>query len=182
MKKYIILGFVLLSTIQVFSQVIIGNSVGTATNKTSVLLEFANTDDKGIIIPYVTNIPTTVSEGTILLDASNATAARVKFYNGTSWVDLSGQNGNVSTELSTQPTTAEDPASKVIIGERASSADGVLVLESSTKAMVLPTVTNVNNIPSPSAGMMVYVKGTGATPNKRLAIYNGSKWSFWRGK
>ena len=180
MKKYIILGFVL-STIQVFSQVIIGNSVGTATDKTSVLLEFANTDDKGIIIPYVTNIPTTVSEGTILMDASNAATARLKFYNGTSWVDLSGQDGNVASVLSVQ-TSSEDPASKVIIGAQSSNADGVLVLESSTKAMVLPTVTNVNNIPSPSPGMMVYVKGSGATPNKRLAIYNGSKWSFWRGK
>ena len=51
------------------------------------------------------------------------------------------------------------------------------VLASNTKAMVLPTVADVQNIPSPSPGMMVYINKAGA---KRLAVYNGSKWSFWK--
>lgn len=55
--------------------------------------------------------------------------------------------------------------------------DGVLVLESKTKAMVLPTVDDVNSIPSPSPGMMVFVNKTGA---KRLAVFNGTVWSFWK--
>ena len=76
-----------------------------------------------------------------------------------------------------QPTTAEDATEKVIIGSTTSSADGALVLESNTKAMVLPIVANVQDIPSPSPGMMVYVKKEGS---KRLAVYNGSKWSFWK--
>ncbi len=57
------------------------------------------------------------------------------------------------------------------------TANGVLVLESTTKSMILPIVQDVQNIPSPSPGMMVYINKSGA---KRLAVYNGSKWSYWR--
>ena len=179
MKK--IFSIVLLGIIgAVQAQVIIGDNVGTApaNQKTSVLLEFAAGQNKGIILPYVRTIPSSPAEGTLILDASSPTAARVKYYNG-SWVDLSGQDGNVTTALAQQPTAIQAPettVSKAIIGAATSSADGVLVLESTTKAMVLPIVSDVNNIPSPSAGMMVYVNKPGA---KRLAVYNGSKWSFW---
>lgn len=178
MKKILFIG-VILTSVQAYAQVIIGDATGTATNKTSVLLEFANSNNKGIILPYVTTVSASPSEGTLILDASSPTTARVKYYNG-AWVDLSGQDGNVSAALASQPTLTENSSSKAIIGAQASSADGVLVLESATKAMVLPTVTDVNNIPSPSPGMLVYVKGTGTSPKKRLAVYNGSKWSFWK--
>ncbi len=158
------------------AQVIIGDAIGTATDKTSVLLEFANTDNRGLILPYVTTLPSSPAPGTILLDATSSTQARVKFYNG-SWTDLSGQDGDVSEEIAYQNTyVSREGNSKAIIGDVPATADGVLVLESKSKAMVLPIVTDVNNIPSPSPGMMVYVKGT----NKRLAVFNGSKWSFWR--
>lgn len=169
------------------AQVIIGDATGTATTKTSVLLEFANTNNKGIIVPYVRTLPTTPAEGTILLDVSTATLARMKYYNGT-WQDLSGQDADITSALLNQPTgIIEASTSKVIIGNPASTADGVLVLESPLQtvspfskipmAMVLPTVSDVQNIPSPSPGMMVYVNKAGA---KRLAVYNGSKWSFWQ--
>ena len=166
------------------AQVIIGNATGTAAVKTSVLLEFA-LENKGLILPYVRTIPTgtKLSEGTLLLDASDPTKARVKYYNGT-WQDLSGQDANLNSPLVLanfaieQPSTlSEIEGSKAIIGSTTTTADGVLVLESTTKAMVLPTVADVQNIPSPSPGMMVYVNKTGA---KRLAVFNGSKWSFWK--
>ena len=167
------------------AQVIIGDATGTTADKTSVLLEFAAGQNKGIIVPYVRSLPTlnALVGGSIILDATTATNARMKFYNGTSWVDLSGQNGNLTSPvnyLTVQPDATVAPetaASKTIIGASSSPADGVLVLESNTKAMVLPTVLDVQNIPSPSPGMMVYVNKTGA---KRLAVFNGSKWSFWK--
>lgn len=167
------------------AQVIIGDATGTAADKTSVLLEFAAGQNKGIIVPYVRSLPTSnaLVGGAIILDATTATNARMKFYNGTTWVDLSGQNGNLTSPvnyLTVQPDATvalETAASKTIIGAVSSTADGVLVLESNTKAMVLPTVLDVQNIPSPSPGMMVYVNKTGA---KRLAVFNGSKWSFWK--
>lgn len=159
-----------------YSQVIIGDAVGTATDKTSVLLEFANIGNKGIVLPYVTTLPASPTPGTIVLDASTATSARVKYYNG-SWVDLSGQNADISSALINQPIITEDAAAKAIIGSPTSTADGVLVLESPNKALVLPIVIDVNNIPSPSPGMMVYINKVGA---KRLAVFNGANWSFWK--
>lgn len=171
------------------AQVIIGDAVGTAAVKTSVLLEFAAGQNKGIILPYVRTIPASPAEGTLILDASSPTAARVKYYNG-SWVDLSGQDGNVTTALAQQPTAIQAPettVSKVIIGAATSSADGVLVLESTTKAMVLPIVGTVVeggitkvNIPNPSPGMMVYVINSTDATKKRLAVYNGAVWSYWK--
>ena len=164
------------------AQVILGDVVGTATNKTSVLLDFAANQNKGIIVPYVRTLPTGTAlvGGAIILDATTATAARMKFYNETAWVDLSGQNADVTTALAKQPTGITETNAKAIIGATSSTADGVLVLESNTKAMVLPTVADVQNIPSPSPGMMVYVSGVSPTFNKRLAVFNGSKWSFWK--
>ena len=175
MKKLIVIS-ILLMGFSASSQVIIGDKVGTTTDKTSVLLEFANDNNKGIILPYVKTIPTSPTEGTMLLDASSPTGARIKYFNGT-WQDLSGKDADITTVLSTQPIGTESSTSKAIIGNTSSSANGVLILESTTKAMVLPIVTDVNNIPSPSPGMMVYVNKAGY---KRLAVYNGSVWSFWK--
>lgn len=188
MKKIIILNFVCFSVLA-FSQVIIGDAAGTApaNKKKCVLLEFAansgTNNNKGLLLPVVRTMPATPSEGTILVDASNASNARVKYYNantvsGTNgWVDLSGASGDATSYLLDQPSGVDEGAAKSIIGSNSSSADGVLVLESATKAMILPIVSDVNNIPSPSAGMMVFVNKTGA---KRLAVFNGSVWSFWK--
>lgn len=166
------------------AQVIIGDAVGTAAVKTSVLLEFAAKQNKGIILPYVRELPAGAAlvGGAIVLDATDSENARVRFYNGTAWQDLSGQNADLTTPInymSAQPTIAAAPeasTTRAIIGAQSSTADGVLVLESTTKAMVLPIVENVQDVPNPSPGMMVYVNKTGS---KRLAVYNGSKWSFW---
>lgn len=173
------------------SQIIIGDAVGTApaAQKASVLLEFAVGQNKGIILPYVRTIPTGTGlvEGTIILDATNLTGARVRYYNGvttngaTGWIDLSnGNNGNITASMSLQPTAAqvtEDANAKVIIGSDTSSAAGVLVLESSSKAMILPTVSDTNSILDPAPGMMVYINKTGA---KRLAVFNGTGWTYWK--
>lgn len=169
------------------AQVIIGNAVGTATIKTGVLLEFAAGQNKGIIVPYVRNTALINTPGTIILDASTTNNARVKYYNANTnpgsggFVDLSGQGFDITSLLGTQPSMAiNETGAKSIIGAATSVADGVLVLESTTKAMVLPTVTDVNNIIRPSPGMMVYVSGVAPAFNKLLAVFNGSKWSFFK--
>jgi hypothetical protein len=161
------------------AQIIMADGNGTASVKTSVLLDFAPNQNKGIILPYVRTLPASPTEGTLVLDAVDATKARIKYYNG-AWIDLSGQDANVSADLATQPTAAQAPETsgeKVIIGAPSSTANGVLVLESTTKSMVLPIVQDVENVPNPSPGMMVYINKAGA---KRLAVFNGSKWSFWK--
>jgi len=163
------------------AQIIIGDAVGTAPagQKTSVLLEFAAGQNKGIVLPYLRTMPLSPAEGTIAVDATNVTDARIKYFNGT-WVDLSGQNGDVFTAVAVQPSVAEiaeAAGTKAIIGANTTSADGILVLESPSKAMLLPTVEDVQNVINPAPGMMVYVNKAGA---KRLAVFNGTRWSFWK--
>ena len=186
-SKHILSILAIAASSTAFSQVIIGDDVGTvpAGQKTSVLLEFALGQNKGIILPYVRTLPTGTGlvEGTILTDATDQQNATVKFYNGgtrnNGWYFLNAnKNGNITSALSTQPDASqitEDANAKAIIGASSSSADGVLVLESADKAMVLPMVNSTNDIPSPSPGMMVYLNGT----NKRLAVYNGIYWAYW---
>lgn len=177
MKKTILLTALLMSSPYAFSQVIIGDEIGSANDKTSVLLDFAVNQNKGIILPATQSLPSGggLAEGTILLDASNPAEAKVQFYNG-SWQDLSsGSQADISSFIATQPNF--DEVSKgVIIGSDSSSVDGVLILESTDKAMVLPVVDTTDNIINPAPGMMVYINKTGA---KRLAVFNGSKWTFW---
>ncbi|MGC4128504.1 MAG: hypothetical protein QM564_02870 [Bergeyella sp.] len=183
MKKYISI-----TALAVFgmasSQVIIGDETGTAADKTSVLLDFAEGENKGIILPYVRTLPTGagLAEGTILLDAVDATKAKVKYYRGNNdWFDLSSNNeADISNAMTSQPSTAETTTKGAIIGSNTSSADGVLILESTDKAMVLPQVEDVDDIIKPAPGMMVYVTGTTANPNKRLAVFNGGGWTFWK--
>ncbi|MPS63445.1 MAG: hypothetical protein DI622_17660 [Chryseobacterium sp.] len=170
-----------------FSQVIFGDAIGTASNKQSVLVDFAAGQNKGIIIPYVRTVPSGagLAEGTIILDASDQTKAKVKFYNGVisadspeGWADLSnGHGADINAIMTAQPMLAEDAGAKVIIGSNSSTADGVLVLESDAKAMILPMVQDTNDILNPAPGMMVYINKTGA---KRLAVYNGEGWTYWK--
>ncbi len=163
-----------------FSQVIIGDKTGTAADKTSVLLEFAANQNKGIILPYCQTLPsgTSLAEGTILLDSTDPNNAKVKYYNG-AWQDLSSGNGaNVNSFLASQPLTVPESTTKgAIIGASASAVNGVLILESNNKAMVLPMVQSTDSIPDPAPGMMVYINKSGG---KRLAIFNGAKWTFWK--
>ncbi|MCW3161322.1 hypothetical protein [Chryseobacterium oryctis] len=179
MTKYITTLLVIVVAYTANAQVIIGNDTGTATDKTSVLLDFAAGENKGIILPAVRTIPTGTGlvEGTIILDASDETKAKVKYYNG-SWKDLSnGNEANISTIMANQPNITEDTAKGAIIGANTSTADGVLILESTDKAMVLPQVNNTDDVINPAPGMMVYINKPGA---KRLAVFNGAKWSYWK--
>lgn len=176
----------------VYSQVIFGDDIGTVPTgqKTSVLVEFAAGQNKGLILPYVRTLPsgTGLAEGTIILDATNAENATIRYYNGVisgdgsnGWFDLSsGRGGDISLALSAQPSSAqvvENDVAKVIIGAAESPADGVLVLESDSQALVLPMVNSTDDVADPAAGMMVYVNKTGA---KRMAVYNGSVWTYWK--
>lgn len=175
----------MLTACSLSAQVIIGGATGSAGNNSSVLLDFPlpqnnNNESRGIILPYVTTLPSASSSaGTILLDASTASEAKVVYSNGTNWIDLSsGNTYNISNELGIQPTSiTEDSNGKVIIGADTTSSDGVLVLEATDKAMVLPQVESTDDIISPAPGMMVYIKKQDA---KRLAVFNGNKWTYWK--
>lgn len=191
MKKLIILIGIFASVLS-FAQVRIGektvNSSVQDLSSASVLLEFGDTDNKGIILPYVETVPTGSNDskgGTIIFDVSATSEYKIKVKNeNNGWADLSVQSG-YSTAVETlvknpQATPLADKAgAKAIIGNSATTTDGVLVLDSNDKAMVLPIVTNYNNIKNPSPGMMVFLKGT-TTDKHRLIVFNGQKWTFWK--
>lgn len=190
MKKIIVTLLVSISILS-FSQVRIGanNAVNSLTNTTSVLLEFGTDNDKGIILPYVEIVPAegsnTAKGGTLIFDVSSTGEYKVKVKNETTgWSDLSVQSGystTVETDVKDPQATplADKAGAKVIIGNKDTTTDGVLVLDSTDKAMILPIVDDYKAIKNPSAGMMAFQKHPTDNTKHRLIVFNGQKWAFW---
>lgn len=142
----------------------------------SVSLQFGDTENKGLILPYVTDKSNITENGTILYDISDHKVKYLKDAN--SWFDLSvDATGTADVSIQGADKT-EQPGAKVCISSDAGGTDstkGILVLADNNKAMVLPKVASPHlNIIDPSAGMMVY-----DTVKKQLAVYNGKVWTFW---
>ena len=88
------------------------------------------------------------------------------------WKDLSDV-GNSSNLIS---NSSNDIGEGVIIGAESSSAAGILVLESTDKAMVLPKITNPHlTVKNPYPGMMCY-----DIVSKSLAVFDGVNWNYWK--
>jgi hypothetical protein len=177
MKKHIlIIALCLLSTVA-NAQVSIGGK--QTVEGTSTLLDFNSTatNTNGIILPAVTNISSALAttthdnNGTFLFDASSG---KIKMYENNIWIDLSeaGNSASIFANISTETNTNQG----VIIGSNTSNAKGVLVLESSTKAMILPRISNPHlTVQSPYPGMICY-----DTASKTIALFNGSVWNYWK--
>ncbi|WP_396177127.1 hypothetical protein [Flavobacterium sp.] len=159
-----------LCTNNLFSQV----GIGTSTVNNKAILEFGS-ENKGIILPWVTSAAAVVSPsgGMLIFDSDDK---KVKYFNDNTntWIDMSITSGAVDTSI--QDSFAEQTSnSKTIIGSPTTTKTGVLVLESSEKALMLPKVADVTvNFPNPEPGTMVY-----DTFRKKIAVYNGLVWSFW---
>lgn len=172
MKKSFFIIFGLVSIFS-YSQVAIGKN--TISNS-SVSLEFGSTENRGILLPWVTSAAAVSGavNGTIIYDTSDK---KVKIKNNTTWFDLSiDQNGVVDTTL--QNTKTELPNAKVLIGGNPTTdtTPGILVLGDTNKAMILPKVASPHlNIINPSPGLMVF-----DTVKKQICVFNGTVWSFWR--
>lgn len=155
------------------SQVAIGKQ--SVTN-TDVSLEFADTENRGILLPWVSKASDVAGavDGTFIYDTTDK---KVKYLKGGSWFDLTiDTTGTVDTTL--QDGKTDLPTAKAVIGANASSdtTPGVLVLSDTDKAMILPKVASPHlNIINPSPGMMVY-----DTTKHQLVVYNGTVWSFWK--
>ena len=147
--------------------------IETTTPAASAILDFPTTNNKrGIILPIVENLPTGTSatNGTILLHDDDG---KIKAITNGTWKDLTRYNGNVSSAVT---NSGSEVGSGVIIGATSSSAVGVLVLESTNKALVLPKIANAHlTVVNPYPGMMCY-----DTTNKVVSIFNGEKWYFLR--
>ncbi len=165
MKK-IVYAFMLMAGISVSGQVTIGTTANlSSTSPASSILEFDNASNRAIYI-HPANLPScsSVTAGGITFD--NATGS-VRFCNGTAW----------STVISNGATGGTVPSGtdtgKVIIGSDTSAVDGVLVLESSSRALILPKLSlGQYKIASPQAGMIYY-----DTYTKKVTVYNGNRWT-----
>ena len=152
------------------AQVIITDQANPTPTNSSVLLEFGNTEAKGIILPSVDEAPSAVG-GTFVV---NTTDKAVQFYDGTDWIDLTKAGEAVANPYVNAGTA--DVGQGTIIGADTTTKPGVLVLESTTQAMVLPKVASPqDNMPSPVAGTIVY-----DTDSDMLAVYDGKEWSYWK--
>ncbi|MEG1592137.1 hypothetical protein [Chryseobacterium sp.] len=164
-----------MGTLLISGQVAIGK--GSVSNS-SVSLEFAETQNRGMILPWVTSTGavTGVVDGSLVYDLSDH-KVKVKYSGG--WKDLSVDlTGATGTAVQIQNDATENTDAKVSIGTptTAAPAAGILVLEDQNKAMVLPKVASPHlNIINPAPGMMVY-----DTTAKQLAVFNGTVWSFWK--
>jgi hypothetical protein len=139
------------------------------TTGVSSVLDFAAGTTKGIILPAVNGLPISPANGTFLLDKTDQ---KIKMYQNGVWVDLSG----VGSTTGLVAYSGTDNAKQTIIGSRTTAADGVLVLESPDKALVLPHVANPHlTVKSPYPGMMCY-----DTMSKSLAVFDGKLWNFWK--
>lgn len=174
-KTLIILSFTIIANLST-AQIAIGKET---VNGNSTLLDFNDTtgNTKGIILPPVTNINasltsiTSHNNGTFVFDQSDN---KVKMYENGAWVNLS--DAGSSTQISTNTSDESPGLQGAIIGGDTSLAKGVLVLESTDKAMILPQIANPHlNVKSPYPGMMCY-----DTVSKSLAVFDGSAWNYWK--
>lgn len=155
----------------------------TAIGKTSVdgsgIIDFG-TENKGIVLPWVEDannlIGATATDGTMVFDIQTR---KVKVRINNSWKDLSINSDNTAThttKLNTHLAKNElTNQSGVIIGATTSAATGVLVLESSNKALILPKMASPHlNMRDPEPGTIVY-----DTVKDLLCVYDGKEWSFF---
>lgn len=146
------------------------------SGNSGVSLEYPVNQEKGIVVPYVLDINgvTGAVPGTIVLNQVNK---QVYYKNNSSWVPLSTapNTADLSQIFSAQNDETENANAKVSIGTP-SAIPGILVLEATNKAMVLPREdTPETRIINPAPGMMVY------DPTRDLlCVFNGHVWTYWK--
>ncbi|MBS7254297.1 hypothetical protein [Flavobacterium branchiicola] len=169
MKKIIFLICVIFAGLAANAQAVIGKKMPDGSG----LVDFKTGGKSGIVLPWVTTLPTgaALTGGVMLYDVAKK---KVVYYNGTDWVDLSKHTGVFDQTI--QDNVPEAETKGAVVGATSSSADGVLVLESANKALILPKVASPHlNIIKPMPGTICY-----DTAKKMVCIYNGSEWTFWK--
>ncbi|SKC08344.1 hypothetical protein SAMN05660477_02905 [Soonwooa buanensis] len=167
MKNNLLIFSLVLASILGKAQVSIGKD--SVTNS-SVLLEFGSAN-KGIILPTTIDAPTNATDGTFIVNKARK-SVQVK-QNGI-WTDLTGTNSVLNNPFINAGNL--DVGESVIIGKSSSAHEGILILESTTRAMVLPKVSNPSTIVGkPVIGTMLY-----DTVSDSLAVFDGVNWHYWK--
>ncbi len=160
----------------------------TPTNN-SVILEFGSDGDKGIVLPRITDAGfynSYLSPGGLYL---SAIGNENYVYFGQVMVKLPSYGAMSLTPRKIKNDKRFDPnengyntvrlkdnnnPQSFIVGANSSTRFGALVLESTSKAMVLPIVNKYSDIGSPEPGTIAYDK-----THKVLVVFDGEKWAFW---
>ena len=153
-------------------------AIGKATVDGSGIMDFGS-QNMGIILPWVNTATTTsITNGTLIFDTSDY---KVKYLKDGVWTDLSertfvGSTAAIDIKIAAHNAKEEDGANAVDIGTtNLSTIKGVLVLEATDKALILPKMASPHlNMNSPEAGTIVY-----DTVTKLMCVYNGEEWTFW---
>lgn len=148
----------------------------TNTTSASASLEFGDNQYKGMVVPWVSSTTAANNngavDGTIIFDLTDN---HLKAKENGTWKDYSLTAG-AAPNASIQTGLVENVNLKAIIGATNSGAPGVVVLEESNKAMILPKGANPHlTIKNPAAGMLVY-----DTVSNSVAFFNGTSWTFWK--
>lgn len=163
----------IITTITLFSVVALSAQVAIEKSQADGdgLLDFPSNGTKGILLPIVETLPINASAGTLLMDKNDKI---IKMNVESVWVPLSDSGAVTSAVFN---TNGEIPGqNRIIMGAATTAAPGILVLESSSKALVLPKIANPHiNVKSPYPGMICY-----DTISKSMAVFDGLKWSYWK--
>lgn len=171
MKTYILSTVLIFTAVAVKAQIAIGKQ---AVSNSSVSLEFATTENKGLILPYIEDKSAINTNGSLIYDTTDH---KVKYLKGGTWFDLSvDTTGQASIAIQQGKTEQTNARTAIGANGSADTTPGILVLSANDKAMVLPTMDSPHTkIVNPAPGMMVY-----DSLKKQLAVYNGTVWSFWK--
>ena len=151
------------------AQVAIGKQT---VDGSSTVLDFNNVSGNanGLILPATSGLPTgSLVNGTFVFDVTDS---KVKVYENDVWKPLSDAGSSSAVIINNSAELGKG----VVIGALSSTADGVLVLESQDKAMILPQIATPHiNVKNPYPGMMCY-----DTASKTLAVFDGAVWNYWK--
>ena len=161
--KNIIIALLLLFSTTAKAQI----GIETTSVKSSALLQFPDGSSRGITLPQVQQA--VGSSGTLVFDIDEK---KVRLKKDEGWTDFSP----VGAALTINFSGRAESSAPTIMGATSSSAQGALILESSTKALVLPRVANPEQtMINPPAGTICF-----DTVCKMIAVYDGVQWSFWK--
>ncbi len=153
-----------------FGQIKAQIAINSNSINSAAILDFPSGTNKGIILPIIEMLPNTAVNGTILMDKNDL---KIKMKQNGLWVEMSGSGSVAGVNFN---TSSENANASLILGASNSTASGVLVLESTTKAMILPKVASPHlNVKSPRAGMICY-----DTVSNTMAIFDGVNWNYWK--
>lgn len=146
--------------------------IGIQDVRGASILDFGKNQINGIVLPYNETTNNAVN-GTIRVDK---TTNKVQYYNGFNWIDLTDSGQIPANMYINNNDEAADTQGVVISDTGDAQAPGVLVLESTNKALTLPHIDNPHlTIVDPPIGMMCY-----DTVSKTIAIFNGLEWYFYK--